>query len=158
MASQGKFIAGLLAGLGLAYLLDPDRGANRRALARDKATRAGHKLAEGLDATARDLRNRASGTAAELRARFRREEVDDDILHDRVRSAIGRAVSHPGAIHLNVRNGQVTLRGQVLADEVDELLATTRKVRSVSEVVNELEVHREPGNVPSLQSGGPAGT
>lgn len=158
MAGQGKFLAGLLAGLGLAYLLDPDRGARRRALARDKATRAGHKLAEGFDATARDLRNRASGTAAELRSRFRREEADDDILHDRVRSAIGRAVSHPGAIHVSVRNGRVTLRGQVLAHEVDQLVATAGKVRSVSEVVNELEVHREPGNVPSLQGGGSEGT
>lgn len=153
MINPGKFIGALLVGAGLAYLLDPDRGGRRRALVRDKASRARHKLAEEFDATARDLRNRASGAAAELRSRFRREQVEDDVLHERVRSAIGRVVSHPGALHVTASDGRVTLRGQVLEDEVDNLLSTAKQVRGVSQVVNELEVQSAAGNIPSLQGG-----
>jgi osmotically-inducible protein OsmY len=151
MSGEGKFIGGLLAGLGLAYLLDPERGARRRALVRDKATHVGRKLADGVDATARDVRNRTGGVAAELRSRIRREEVGDEILHERVRSAIGRSVLHPKAITVVVYQGRVTLQGQVLQNELDDLLRTARQVRGVSEVVNELEVHPEPGNAPALQ-------
>jgi uncharacterized membrane protein len=81
--------------------------------------------------------------------------VDDAILHERVRSAVGRAVSHPGAIATMVSNGSVTLRGPVLEHELDRLLGAVRKVHGVSGVVNELEPHREPSGVPSLQGGRP---
>src|ERR671928_1172414 len=73
MRDQGKLLTGLLVGAGLEFLLDPDRGARRRALVRDQAVRASHKLGDELDATTRDLRNRAKGSAAELRSRFRKQ-------------------------------------------------------------------------------------
>jgi hypothetical protein len=95
MKGPGKLIGGMLLGLGVAYLLDPDRGARRRAEVRDKATSAGRRLAENLDATTRDLRNRAAGTAAELRGRFRGEEVDDAIPHEPVRGG-SQVVNEPG--------------------------------------------------------------
>jgi osmotically-inducible protein OsmY len=158
MRDQGRFIGGLLVGAAIMYLLDPDRGGRRRALVRDQAARARNKLGDGLDATARDLGNRARGTAAELRSRFRREVVDDTILHERVRSEIGHAVSHPGAIEVSVSDGRVTLQGSVLEQELDKLLSTAGQVRGVSEVINELTVHREPGGIPSLQGGASRGT
>jgi uncharacterized membrane protein len=154
MRDQGKIVGALLVGLGLGYLLDPDRGARRRALMRDRATRAGHRLADGLDAAARDLRNRAGGAAAEARARLREEEVDDVILHERVRSAIGHAVSHPGAVEVTATEGRVTLQGHVLEDELAGLLAAAKRVRGVVEVVNELEAHRTAEGSPSLQGEG----
>lgn len=153
MSDRGKFIGGLLIGAAVMYLLDPERGGRRRALVRDKATRARHKLGEGLDVTARDLSNRAKGTAAELRSRLRREAVDDTVLEERVRAAVGHAISHPGAIEASVSEGRVTLRGPVLEHELDGLLRAVRRVRGVSEVVNELKLHRDPGGVPSLQDG-----
>jgi osmotically-inducible protein OsmY len=153
MRDQGKLILGMLAGAGLMYLLDPDRGGRRRALVRDQATRARHRLGDELGATARDLSNRARGTAAELRSRFIREIVADDVLSERVRSVIGRAVSHPGAIEVSVGDGRVTLQGSVLEAELDDLLRAVGRVRGVTRVDNELQVHREPGDVPSLQGG-----
>jgi uncharacterized membrane protein len=81
--------------------------------------------------------------------------VDDPVLHERVRSAIGRAVSHPGAITVSVSNARVTLQGPVLEHELDDLVDAVRRVRGVSEVVNELEMHRDPDSVPSLQGGRP---
>ena len=153
MNNPGKAIAGVVAGAGLMYLLDPDRGARRRALVRDQATRARHRVAEGAEATGRDLRNRARGTAAELRSRFRREVAGEEVLHERVRSALGRAASHPGAIEVLVTEGRVTLQGHVLERELDDVLRTVRGVRGVSEVRNELEVRATAEGVPSLQGG-----
>jgi len=153
MRDQGKFIGGLLVGAAVMYLFDPDRGARRRALVRDQAGHARHKLGDGLEATARDLGNRAKGTAAELRSRFRQEAVDDTILQERVRSALGHAVSHPGAIEVSVSDGRVTLQGSVLEQELDKLLSAVGGVAGVSDVVNELEAHQQPGNVPPLRGG-----
>ena len=82
MRDQGKFLGGILLGIGIAYLLDPERGARRRALVRDKATTAGKRLADNLEVSTRDLRSRAADRAAELRARFRGEESDDVILNE----------------------------------------------------------------------------
>src|SRR5918999_1849800 len=122
MNRQSKWIGSLILGAGAMYLLDPDRGARRRSVVRDQLARAGHKLADGLSATARDTRNRTMGAAASLRSRFQADEVDDAVLHERVRSAIGRVVSHPGAVIVTAHDGQVTLTGHVLADEVDDLI------------------------------------
>jgi len=154
MKGQGKLIAGVVAGAGAMYLLDPDRGARRRSLLRDQGIHVGHKLGDGLSATARDARNRTRGAAAELRARFRADQPNDEVLHERVRSAIGRVVSHPSAISVIVTDGRVTLTGHVLADEVDSLIARVERVRGVSEVHNELEVHRTADGVPALQGAG----
>lgn len=156
MKDQGRLIAGALAGAGAMYLLDPDRGGRRRARLRDRTARARRRVGDGLDATARDLGNRARGAASELRSRLRREgEVDDTILYERVRSAIGRAVSHPGAIEVTLANGAATLRGDVVEQELDTLLRAVARVRGVSEVVDEMVAHRDPGSVPSLQGGRP---
>ncbi|HYC33464.1 MAG TPA: SRPBCC family protein [Gemmatimonadales bacterium] len=157
MRDQGKLLSGIVIGVGLAYLLDPDRGARRRALLRDQTTRAGHRLAQGLDATARDLRNRAGGTAAEVRSRFRHDDADDTVLHERIRSAIGRVVSHPGAVLVDVQDGRVTLRGHVLEEEAAALRRTVRSVRGVSDVTDELSLHPDAENIPSLQGEGRAG-
>ena len=154
MRDQGKFLGGILLGIGIAYLLDPDRGARRRAIVRDKASSAGRRLTDNLDATTRDLRNRVRGGAAELRARFRREDVDDAVLQDRVRSAIGRVLSQASAIDLDVVDGCVTLRGQVPADEAEELRSTVKGVRGVVEVIDEVTVRATPDRLPSLQSEG----
>ena len=143
MGDKAKFITGLLAGLGLAFVLDPERGARRRALLRDKATHTGRKLAEGVEAKTRDLRNRAQGAAAEVRSRFQAGEVGDETLHERVRSAIGRVVTHPGAITVVVHQGRVTLQGSVPEGELDDLIRAVKGVRGVSDVANELQVHAE---------------
>jgi uncharacterized membrane protein len=154
MTGQNKLIAGMVIGAGAMYLLDPDRGARRRSLLRDKSVHARHKLGDGLAATVRDARNRTAGKAAELRSRFRPDEADDEVLHERVRSAIGRVVSHPSAITVLVSDGRVTLTGHVLVDEVNDLVNRVEEIRGVKEVRNELEIHRSADGVPELQGPG----
>ena len=154
MRGPGKLLGGILLGMGIAFLLDPDRGARRRALVRDKATSAGRRLADDLDAGTRDLRNRAKGRAAEIKARFRGESVDDDTLRERVRSAIGRVVSRAGGVDVDVAGGRVTLRGAVPAAEVEQLIATVSGIRGVSEVSDQTRAESTTNGIPSLQGEG----
>ena len=63
--------AALLGGMGigaaLMYMLDPGRGARRRAVARDKAAKFARVAGERIGRTSRDLSNRALGVLAEAR-------------------------------------------------------------------------------------------
>jgi uncharacterized membrane protein len=141
-------------GVALMYFLDPGRGARRRALIRDKTVHALRKAEDAAETTVRDLRNRAKGLAAETRARFDGDDVDDVVLVARVRAEMGRVVSHPASIIVTAADGRVTLSGPVLADEADALLARARGVRGVRDVVSLLEVHERAENVSGLQGGG----
>src|SRR5688572_21870742 len=89
------------------YAFDPGGGRRRRALVKDQFTRLAHKTGDGLDATARDLSNRAAGTVAEVRRRIRTDRPADDVLIERIRAELGRVVSHPRAIDVEARNGAV---------------------------------------------------
>src|SRR5829696_9409379 len=147
------FGAGLGLGTGIMYLLDPDRGKRRRALLRDKVVSAARTTGDGVEVTARDLRNRTQGLITDIQSRFSSEPADDVVLVDRVRSKLGRIVSHPSAIQVTAQNGNVTLAGPILTAEVPELLACVKHVKGVNEVVNNLEAHDQPGNHPALQGG-----
>jgi hypothetical protein len=57
-------LAGMGLGAGLMYVLDPRMGRRRRALARDRAVRMGHRAQEAVDVVTRDMRNRARGLAS----------------------------------------------------------------------------------------------
>jgi hypothetical protein len=138
-------------GLGLMYFLDPDQGRRRRALVRDQMVHAAHKTGDAVDATSRDLANRAKGAVAELRGRFQDTDVSDDVLRERVRARIGAVIGHAGAIDVEVTDGVVMLRGPVLVHEVERLLRRVAAVRGVKTLDDKLEVHAEPGNIPSLQ-------
>lgn len=135
------------------YFLDPDRGTRRRALLRDKVLSAANEAGENLWKTAEYSRDRAVGMVAEARSRLAPDDADDWTIHERVRSALGRAVSHPSAVVVGPRDGVVTLSGPVLAHEVDNLLRTASRVRGVRGVVDRLDVHKQPGDVPALQGG-----
>lgn len=145
-------LAAALVGAGVMYLLDPDGGRRRRALVRDQLVRAANRTGDAVDATSRDVTNRARGVVAELRSRLGGDEhVGDELLRERVRARIGAVVRHASAIETAVDQGRVTLSGPILAADVDRLMRRVRAVRGVRDVENRLEVHAEPGGVPALQ-------
>ena len=148
----------VLVGMGIGALLlfiaDPRAGRRRRALATDQFVRASRKTRDALDATARDVANRTTGIVAAARARWTDERVDDRQLLERVRAKLGRACSHPRAIDVDVADGTVTLRGPILANEIDTILTTVRGVRGVVGVTNALEPHESAEGVPALQGQG----
>lgn len=144
---------GLGIGIGVAAsaLLDPHRGAARRAMIRDKTLSFGREMVADARGNARNIAQRAKGAVHETKARFTEGDVPNEVLEERVRAQIGRAVSRPGALQVQAKAGCIEVRGAILADEVDELLTTIRHVRGVTEVIDHLEIHRTPENVPSLQ-------
>ena len=146
-----RLLTAAAAGAGVMYLLDPAGGGRRRARVRDQLVRAAHRTGDAVDTTSRDVRNRARGVVAELRSRLANIEVGDDVLRERVRARIGSIVGRAAAIDTHVLDGRVTLRGPVLTAELDRLMRRVRSVRGVREVVDELDVHEEPGRIPALQ-------
>lgn len=143
------------AGAGFMYFLDPDRGKRRRALVRGKARHAARIANDAAGKTSRDVRNHLLGAMAEVEALFRTVEIDDDVLEARVRSKLGRFVSHPHAIEVEAINGVVKLSGPILFDEIHPLLDATAAVRGVKNIENHLEIHESAGKIPALQGGRP---
>jgi uncharacterized membrane protein len=144
---------GLGVGAGLMYLFDPSRGNRRRAEMWHQFTRAAHRTGATLGTTSRDLRNRSWGLLSQFTSLFKRGAADDQVLEARVRSKLGRVVSHPSAIEVSAEGGCVTLAGPILESEVDDLLSCVSRVKGVCEVENRLEVHEQAGNIADLQGG-----
>jgi hypothetical protein len=149
-------LAGAGLGAGLMYFLDPQQGRRRRALVRDQFVHALHEIDDAVGVLSRDLGNRSRGAWSGLRSlpgRLTGEAVPDDVLLGRVRAKLGRYVSHPRSIEVDVSGGRISLTGPTLAHEVDDLLEAVASVPGVTEVENRLEVHDRPGDVPGLQGG-----
>ena len=155
MNAMRSMMFGAGIGAGTMFLLDPTRGARRRALLRDKASRAAHKTRDAYDATQRDLSNRVEGMKALLERRSRSESVDDRTLAARVRAQLGRVASHPRAIRVDTANGSITLTGDVLADEVSGIVNAVGTVRGVADVSNQMTPHDSAAGVPALQGTSP---
>jgi hypothetical protein len=151
-----SLLVGAGAGAGLMYLLDPAQGNRRRALVRDQLRRAGRLTGDAMDATSRDMRNRARGVVAELRARLVPEDVSDDVLQERVRARLGQTVRYARSIETAVERGVVTLRGPALTADVGRIVRRIGQVPGVHAVDNRLDAHAEPGGHPGLQSAEPA--
>jgi hypothetical protein len=149
-----SLLAGVALGASTMFLLDPDRGARRRALVRDKFVRATRQTADGLDALSRDVQNRARGTAAEVRGRLRHDDADGRKLIERVRAELGRIVSHPRALDVSASDdGRIRLSGPILSHEADAALSAVASVRGVCAVEDQLERHATAQGVPALQGG-----
>jgi len=147
-------MTGVGAGAGLMYFLDPERGATRRARARDRLTHAAHRSADAISVAKRDFSHRASGTAARLRNAVNHRSTDSVVLVERVRAHLGRVVSHPRALDVDATAGVVRLSGPILRDEAPRVLKALSTIPGVREVVDNLERHNS-ADIPSLQGGHP---
>jgi len=65
MSRLDSLLTGAILGAGAMYFFDPLLGRRRRALVEDQCRRLSREATEGLDASWRDLANRARGTVAE---------------------------------------------------------------------------------------------
>jgi len=144
-------ITSFLAGAGLMYLLDPDRGRHRRA-------RLGNTLAHARKAERdlvrkglRDAKQRARGVSERARRVFS-EPAPDGVVLGRIRAQLGRAVSHSRVIDVEVRDGKVILRGPVLMSEAAAVIRCVKSIPGVREVVDRLEKHITPGAIQALQT------
>lgn len=145
----------LVAAFGAAgmYWFDPAQGGRRRALARDKLVSSLTATSHAAGALGRDARHRAKGVAARTHPLIRANDVSDEVLVERVRSALGRATSHPGAIDVSSSQGVVTLQGAVLKHEHPRVMRAVRSAAGASEVHDELAAYKRPDGIPALQGG-----
>lgn len=135
------------------YYFDPDSGRRRRAMLQGRLTGASHDAGRALRGQARYASDHARGVLAtgNLDRLSQREPQSDAQLRDRVRSRLGRLVSHPGAIVVEVDGGVVRLAGNVLAKELDGLLTQVRDMAGVARVINAMTAHDSPEGLSGLQ-------
>jgi CBS domain-containing protein len=138
-------------GAGLMYVMDPTRGSARRSRIQDRGYSLYNQSGQAIQGKAKDLRNRASGLVASTKSTWERAEIPDDKLVARVRSKIGHHVTNSSAIDVISENGNVTLTGPILAEEVRDVLDAVNTIPGVRSVQSRLDVHETPGSNPSLQ-------
>jgi hypothetical protein len=135
------------------YFFDPARGGRRRAHVVDQLSHIARLERELFDRARRDAENRIRGAIDLLRTPSV-AQVADEILEPRVRSKLGRCVSHARAVLVDVVAGHVTLAGPILTHEADHLISEVAAIRGVKEVLDALDRHDTPAGVPALQGEG----
>ena len=151
MGTLFRIAAAFAAGAAAMYYLDPDTGRRRRALVRDRGVAARHDLEDYASATSRRAADQLQGAAARTRSRVSREPIDDEQLHERIRSKLGRVVERPGDIEVQVRDGYVVLSGIAEEEEISQVLSTVAAIEGVEGVDNLLSVGGE-GNASQQQA------
>lgn len=147
----------LIGGIGLGavgmYLLDPQRGARRRVLVRDKIVRGVRALGMTADKRLRDVGNRLKGSAAEARAvmRERNQQMEDDRLVERVRAQLGHVLAHPAALQVSVDEGCLIVSGPVLAGEAQKIKERLEETRGVGRFRIYVDEHASAESIPDLQ-------
>lgn len=144
-------LTGVSAGAALMYILDPEQGGRRRALARDKIVHGTHVVRDRGRSAWQDACHRSAGIWHEGRRMLRREPIADETLAQRARAQLRRHTHYAHAIDVAVHEGRVTLSGPVLARDTDRLLRGIRRLRGVREIDDRLAVHTDAGTVPALQ-------
>jgi uncharacterized membrane protein len=151
--TAGEVGLGAAAGAAVEYLFDPDRGRSRRAKVRDKLVHGAHRSRDGFEELTHDMAARSSGAVAAARYRVAGRQADDRILGERAREALGRYVSHPHAVWVQVEDGVATLTGDVLAGEDHRARRAVKRVPGIKHVEAHWSVHADPTGVPLLQGG-----
>jgi len=149
--------AGVGAGLGagLMYLLDPQGGRGRRAVARDKSVSAIKNGGKAAAKTSRHLGNKTKGLVSQAGSKLRRGDLADEgeALLKQVRRKIRRTASHPMAVEVVVQEGNVVLHGLILASEVEGLLAAIQTIEGIAAIENQLEIHESAEDLAAYRNG-----
>jgi osmotically-inducible protein OsmY len=137
-----SFLLGAAAGAAAAWFLDPNDGARRRNVTRDKALKFARKGAAEAEARAQYAGGVVKGAAVEAAPVGGREDagerLNDPGLAAKVESEIFRDADAPkGDVSVNVEDGVVYLRGQVDSPEtITQLERAAREVEGVRGVEN----------------------
>jgi osmotically-inducible protein OsmY len=141
-ARRQGFALGVASGVGVGYLLDPDRGRQRRDRLVAVARRAVRMEVRRGRATALQSVGRAKGAVHHMHPGEPGEPLDDVGLAHKVESVLFRDTSVPkGAISINAEDGTVFLRGQVASrEQVEHAVEVAGKIPGVARVENLLHL------------------
>ena len=136
---QLSLLLGAGLGAGLMFILDPAR---RKAPIRNKAVQAlaRERLTEE---PAEVMIEPLTGVIAEIMAR-KNPPPSDHQLEKRVRSELGHNIEHGWTIEVIAEDGFVTLRGNVLQDQLEDAVSTARDVSGVRKVWSEMGLRNTP--------------
>lgn len=132
-----NWIGGIALGALAMYIADPSQGRRRRALLQDKVTHVTHSTSKLMDQALHDARNRWSGVQAgalRLLSPRQAKPIDDHVLEARVRSRLGRAMSHLQDIEVQAHQGRVTLSGNLDSEEQEKMLSLVAAIPGVESV------------------------
>jgi osmotically-inducible protein OsmY len=139
-----KSIGAAMAGAAVAYFMDPDSGAARRARTKSQSAARWRDLLADMKARIEYQKGVARGLKHDVASTFREDrEFDDDQLVQKVRSeALGpwiQRTGHTGDVDVTVEDGEVTVEGSI--DEPDRrhgLLELIENVEGVLTVTDRL--------------------
>jgi uncharacterized membrane protein len=137
-------LGGIAGATAAAYFLDCQHGSERRARFARNAERLASAAVDGVSLGFRDTGHRLVGKARHVWLTARRDQVDDRILAERIRSRMGRILTHPHKVQVVCDKGVVTLWGEAPQDEVLDLTQAVAAIAGVKEVLDHLEVHESP--------------
>lgn len=139
-----------LAGIGVAYLFDPQQGKRRRRVLRDRALRLVRRSARLGIKRSRFAAGFVTGLVARARRRIvpRARPADDGTVVQRIRSEALRDVGvSTSDVDVEVRDGVAVLRGSVPTRSLaDDLVARVRGVPGVRGVESALDVVGAPAS------------
>ena len=131
------WIGGIALGALAMYIADPSQGRRRRAMFQDKVSHATHSTSKLMEQTLHDARNRWSGVQASawrLLSPRQAKPIDDHVLEARVRSRLGRAMSHLHDVEVHAQQGRVSLSGNFDSEAQEKVLALVAAIPGVESV------------------------
>lgn len=137
IGTVGTFTGAVGAGCAAMFMLDPQQGRRRRALAFDKIRKYRRKTRETAGGTTVDIRNRAEGKLAAVRNLKARAEKGE--LGMLVLDAVGK-VARGVDINVETTAGRVTLSGKVPRAVVEKIRHAVARVPGVEHVDDRIEV------------------
>ena len=140
------FVSGVI-GAALAYFLDPNTGARRRNVTRDRIGATLRRFGRRSEKLVEYVGGRAYGVVQETVPHQHDNPNPDDLtLRDRVESEIFRDPSIPkGQINLSVVEGIVELHGQLGSqEEIDRLIKAVQNIPDVEGVRSYLHLPGTP--------------
>ena len=142
--STRGLLKGLAAGATAMYLLDPQYGRTRRGKLKGGLTRAANDYGRLWEKGSADVANRLKGQAFEAKGLLSGEVPDDGTVTNRVRSVAGHTLTDARELHVETRDGVVTLAGVVRPGEPDLLIPAVERVRGVRSVESALTTDGDP--------------
>lgn len=144
------WMGGIALGALAMYIADPVQGRRRRALLQDKFAHVTRSTSRLMDQTLHDAHNRWSGLqASAMRVLSPRQAkpIDDHVLEARVRSRLGRAMSHMRDVEVQAHQGAVTLSGHLDSEEQDKAFALVAAIPGVESVNGPPQLQEEVAQV-----------
>ena len=145
-----KLIFGAAIGAAAVWFLDPNDGARRRNVTRDKtmkyARRGKAEAARQASYTAETVKGKAAAAAPGTSRSPAEERLNDPGLQAKIESEIFRDADAPkGQVSVNVEDGVAYLRGEVADREtIERLRQATARVDGVRAVESLLHTPGEP--------------